>query len=88
MLEQTLIERGLSRREAEVGRCVAKGMTNKEVAELLCISEKTVKFHLTSIYKKLCMKNRTALAIWAQPLLQFEAVAVFCEQDDLPEGKK
>ncbi len=38
---------------------------NKKIAEVLFITERTVKAHLTSIYKKLNVKNRTAAAIAA-----------------------
>lgn len=57
----------LSRREAEVAAHVVMGKSNKEIAGILFICEKTVKFHLTSIYKKLCTKNRAKLiAAWYQ----------------------
>jgi predicted ATPase/DNA-binding CsgD family transcriptional regulator len=57
---------GLSEREAEVLRLVAAGRTNREIAESLFISEKTVANHLTSIFAKIGVENRveaTAFAI-------------------------
>lgn len=50
--------RELSEREIEVLRCVADGKSNKEAAEALIISEKTVKAHLRSIFRKLEVGDR------------------------------
>ena len=49
----------LTARELEVLRLVAEGRTNGRVAELLCVSEQTVKFHLCNVYRKLGVGNRT-----------------------------
>ena len=49
MLRDVLIQNGLSNREAEVAELVTKGLSNKEVANQLFVTEKTVKFHLTII---------------------------------------
>jgi DNA-binding NarL/FixJ family response regulator len=55
----TIISNGaLTPREREVLRCLARGWTNKEIADALYISEKTVKSHLTSIFKKLKVPGR------------------------------
>jgi two-component system nitrate/nitrite response regulator NarL len=48
----------LTRREAEVLRCVAHGATNQEIARQLVISEHTVKIHVRNILDKLKLKNR------------------------------
>ena len=52
-------------RKNDVLSLLVKGNTNKEMAELLFISEKTVKNHLTSIFRKLGVKDRTHAAIYA-----------------------
>jgi two-component system nitrate/nitrite response regulator NarL len=52
----------LSRRECEVAKLVARGLSNKEVGRLLNLSEGTVKIHLHKIYGKIGVPNRTALA--------------------------
>lgn len=49
----------LTDRELDVLRLVARGFPNREIAAHLNRSERTVKFHLTSIYRKLDVKNRT-----------------------------
>jgi DNA-binding NarL/FixJ family response regulator len=51
----------LTRREAEVVAMVSMGLPNKKIAELLFISETTVRHHLTSIYSKLSVANRLEL---------------------------
>lgn len=71
MLRDVLIQKGLSNREAEVAELVTKGMSNKEVANQLFVTEKTVKFHLTNIYKKMCVKSRAQLIVWCMPHLGF-----------------
>lgn len=71
MLRDVLIQRGLSNREAEVAELVSKGLSNKEVANQLFVTEKTVKFHLTNIYKKMNVKSRAQLIVWCMPHLGF-----------------
>lgn len=51
----------LSRREAQVALCCAKGLTNSEIGRRLFISEQTVKFHLRHIFVKYGVKRRTEL---------------------------
>ena len=53
----------LSEREVSVARFIAKGLANKEVARELDVTERTVKAHLTAIYKKLHIKDRLSLAL-------------------------
>lgn len=71
MLRDILIQKGLSNREAEVAELVSKGLSNKEVANQLFVTEKTVKFHLTNIYKKMSVKSRAQLIVWCLPHLGF-----------------
>jgi DNA-binding NarL/FixJ family response regulator len=59
-------EPGLSARELEVLRLVARGLPNKLIARELEISEKTVKAHLTSVFSQLGVTDRTQAALWAQ----------------------
>ncbi len=57
----------LSARERQVLRLVARGRSNKQIARDLAITERTVKFHMTSIFNKLGADNRAqAIAIAAQ----------------------
>ena len=55
----------LSDRELEVLRLIAKGMLNKEIAKTLYISEKTVKNHISNIFRKLKVSDRTQAAVYA-----------------------
>ncbi|MET7550867.1 AAA family ATPase [Streptomyces sp. NPDC005500] len=57
----------LSRREREVADHVAQGLTNREVAAWMYLSEKTVERHLSSIFTKLGIRSRVALAMELQP---------------------
>ncbi len=56
----------LTAREVEILRLVAEGYSNRRLAELLGVSEPTVKFHLTNVYRKLGVANRTEASRWAQ----------------------
>jgi len=53
----------LSMREREVAKELEKGLSNKEIASALTITERTVKAHLSSIYEKLGVSDRLALAV-------------------------
>jgi DNA-binding NarL/FixJ family response regulator len=55
----------LTERELEVLRNIAAGMNNREIAEKMVISEKTVKTHVSNILSKLALEDRTQAAIWA-----------------------
>jgi DNA-binding NarL/FixJ family response regulator len=56
----------LSEREREVLAMVAEGLPNKVIARRLSISEKTVKAHLTSVFRQIGVTDRTQAALWAQ----------------------
>jgi len=56
----------LSPREREVLRCVAEGKPNKLIARDLGISEKTVKTHLTRVFQRIGVTDRTQAALWAK----------------------
>ncbi len=56
---------GLTQRELEVLALVAQGKSNSEIAAALFITTKTVKYHLTTIFSKLGVKNRTEAAALA-----------------------
>jgi DNA-binding NarL/FixJ family response regulator len=58
--------RDLSAREEEVLRLVANGLANKAIARRLGISERTVKAHLTSVFQRLGVTDRTQAALWAR----------------------
>lgn len=54
----------LTSREYQVLTLVSKGKQNKEVAKVLKISECTVERHLTRIYRKIGVTNRTEASLW------------------------
>ncbi len=56
---------GLTERELDVLRLVGKGAANREIAATLFISEKTAKNHLTHIFEKLSVSDRTQAALYA-----------------------
>lgn len=58
-------DNNLTSREVEVLGLIAEGMINKEIAKQLYISEKTVKNHVSNIFKKLDVSDRTQAAIYA-----------------------
>lgn len=55
----------LTRREVEVLKLITDGMLNKEIAHNLSISEKTVKNHVSNIFKKINVSDRTQAAVYA-----------------------
>jgi DNA-binding CsgD family transcriptional regulator/tetratricopeptide (TPR) repeat protein len=57
---------GLTEREAEVIRLVAKGKANREIAVALCLSDRTVARHLSNIFTKLGVNSRAAATVFAQ----------------------
>lgn len=59
------VENNLTAREVEVLELIAEGMINKQIAKQLFISEKTVKNHVSNIFRKLNVSDRTQAAIYA-----------------------
>ena len=55
----------LTRREVEVLKLIAEGLFNKEIASKLDISERTVKNHVSNIFKKIDVSDRTQAAVFA-----------------------
>ena len=58
-------EMGLTERELTTIKAVARGLSNDAIAKELWVTEQTVKFHLTNVYRKLGVANRTEAARWA-----------------------
>jgi len=56
----------LTKRELEILQLVAEGHSNSQLARMLWVTEQTVKFHLSNIYRKLDVGNRTEASRWAQ----------------------
>ncbi len=62
----------LTERETEILRLIAKGKLNKEIAQALKLSEKTIKHYVTNILQKLQVRNRVEAALIAQRELSSE----------------
>jgi DNA-binding NarL/FixJ family response regulator len=56
----------LTRRELQVADLVAKGLTNREIASELFLSERTAQNHVQHILDKLDLPNRSQIAVWAR----------------------
>lgn len=56
---------GLTKREVEVLKLIAEGLFNKEIGDRLSISERTVKNHISNIFKKIDASDRTQAAVYA-----------------------
>lgn len=56
----------LTERELDVLKCIAQGMSNKQIAQSLSISTTTVRSHVSNILRKINLENRTQLAIYAR----------------------
>jgi LuxR family maltose regulon positive regulatory protein len=61
----------LNTREAEITRLLARGLSNKDIAQTLCLAESTVKWYIKNIYSKLDVHNRAQVVIRAQELSLF-----------------
>jgi DNA-binding NarL/FixJ family response regulator len=59
-------ERALTDREEEILRLVTDGLANKQIARHLGISERTVKAHLTQVFQRIGVRDRTQAALWAR----------------------
>lgn len=54
----------LTPRELQVARLMSSGLRNRDIADKLCLSERTVKYHVTNIYSKLGVSSRSELVLW------------------------
>lgn len=57
---------GLTERERDVLALVGRGLANKQIARALGIREGTVKAHLTSVFQRIGVRDRTSAALWAR----------------------
>ena len=63
--DEKVNEEGLTKREMQVLKLIAEGLYNKEIADRLTISEKTVKNHVSNIFRKIEVSDRTQAAVYA-----------------------
>jgi DNA-binding NarL/FixJ family response regulator len=66
---------GLTERELEILKALARGLTNQAIAKESWVSEQTVKFHLSNVYRKLGVANRTEAARFAYEHMLVESHA-------------
>jgi NarL family two-component system response regulator LiaR len=80
---------GLTKRELEILRLAASGSSNQQMAKLLWVTEQTIKFHLSNVYKKLGVPNRTAASAAASKLglLELDDAAGFGEVVDIAAAR-
>lgn len=62
--EETVVFSPLSEREQEILKLTAKGVSNKDIADTLCLSIRTVQSHLSNIFKKLAVGSRTEAILY------------------------
>lgn len=63
----------LTDQERKILKLVAQGLTNREIAQRICLAEKTVRNYVSNVLAKLGMKNRTQVAVYvARSLLELE----------------
>jgi len=60
-MNEYLKQKGLTQQQIVVALAVMTGSTNQEISEGLDVDVKTIKWHLTNVYKKLGLKNRATL---------------------------
>lgn len=68
ILQENFIRYRLTKMEIEIAQGVLKGLTNKEIADILYISEETVKKHIYNTFRKMKVKNRAAMIYKLQNL--------------------
>lgn len=70
-----VVEAGLTERELGILKALARGLSNHAIAKELWVSEQTVKFHLSNVYRKLGVANRTEAARFAYEHMLVESDA-------------
>ncbi len=61
-----IAKEALTRREQQILKLVSTGATNTEIANKIFLSENTVKTHLSNLYRKLDIRNRTQASLWVK----------------------
>lgn len=68
-LQTFLRSKNLSEREIEVSIMTAQGLSNREIGNALFVTEKTIKFHLANVFKKLSLTSRARLIVMCLPMI-------------------
>jgi len=85
-LQCSLTSRQLTPRESEILRLIALGLKNRTIAEKLCISHETVRWHIRSLHSKLGVQDRLETAWYAQTFLTDEQPALVLEPASASAG--
>jgi two-component system response regulator DevR len=85
-LQYSLSSRQLTPREGEILRLIARGMKNRSIAEKLCISHETVRWHIRSLHSKLGVQDRLETAWYARTFLADEQPALVLEPASASAG--
>jgi len=67
-------DESLSKKEREIVMLISQGLTNREIASIICISEKTVKTHISRIFRKMNVSRRSQLVPLAMKLKFMETL--------------
>ncbi len=67
-MNRFLYEKGLTTKEAAVVLFLMQGLSNKAIGASMGVSDKTIKFHLTNVYRKLGLKSRASLIATLLPM--------------------
>ena len=76
-------QKDLSSRETEIAKLYALGQTSKEIAEVLCIAQTTVRNHVATVYRKLGINNKTELVIRLASINKTDSVAQAITQSEM-----
>mgnify|MGYP001793858588 CR=1 FL=1 len=74
-VKKPTIRKGITPREQEVLNLVAEGASNREIANMLHIAEKTVKNHVSSLLSRVGVRDRTQLALWERQFTEEPLIA-------------
>ena len=85
-LREYLTTAGLTPRQIDVAALCLTGKPSKEMAATLFVTEQTIKFHLTDIYKKLKVKNRVQLFLQLQNYVVSDYLEVRVSDDNTSEA--
>lgn len=82
----TQLLRELTLRERDILRLIASGLSNRAIANRLCITHGTLRWHIRGLYSKLGVQDRCSATVYGKRLLNSEHVATTAEIASIPEN--